>query len=86
MKLNKIINITLITVIVSIVLILWLSMNFKTSLLFVGLLSFLTYIHIMLTSLSNVLIGQAPNVNGDTFWKTILIFLNCIIFSIYFSI
>jgi hypothetical protein len=64
-------------------LLLWLTIGLKCALLFYGGYSVGMFFHITVTTLSNALIGQDINVNGDLFWKGIFLILSCLCLSLF---
>lgn len=72
----------LLLIFMAIIVVLWVFIGYKCSLLFISLFSLMMFINITTTGLCNALVGrQLPPIN-DVFWKTILILTTTIPLSI----
>lgn len=56
------------------------------ALLAFSILSTLMYVHVSLTSLFNIILGNKVGGKGDTLWKLLLLTCSTVGFSIYFTL
>lgn len=80
---DKLLNNTLIFFPLMVAIILWVSLGFKSFLLFYGLYSLGMYIHITITTLTNAFIGRDINMKGDVFWKMTFLIIFCLTISLF---
>ena len=83
-NMDKFLNQVLLVVPVFIAILLWCFVSFKCCLLFYGIFSLGMYIHITITTLSNVFIGREVNMVGDVFWKISFLIISCLCLSIFY--
>lgn len=68
--------------VIGIFFVLWITVNIKCSLWYIGLLSILMYFNISVTGLCNALVGRQLPPENDVFWKVILMFVAVVSISI----
>ena len=73
----------LLVILVTISVLIWSFINYKSFILFWGILSGLMYINICFTTLCDILLNK--HYIDDSLWKLIFIIMTCTCFSIYFT-